>query len=276
MGKTTLIKHLAYSLTHGSGPGVLRGYLPVIVFLKDLRPIYEKKIKEHPGKVTFEMLLGEYLEEHRCPLTMETIQAFLAHNRALMLLDGLDEVPEGIRGELVNLVHGFQFAHKDNRFLITGRPHGIEGPGMLCFGKHLRDIEPLDEKKIKEFIFKWFRAVSGQATGFGEANAADMIIDIRQNEHAGIFTENPLLLTALCIFYLVGGKRIPDQRADLYDRIVGNLLYRRFHDPKDREKVNRVREFLMLLAFDMHTKKDQEYRSLRSGGVFKTKVSPGS
>jgi hypothetical protein len=65
MGKTTLIKHLAYSLAHGSGPAPLRGYLPIMVFLKDLRPIYEEKIKEHPGKVTFEMLLEVYLEEYR-------------------------------------------------------------------------------------------------------------------------------------------------------------------------------------------------------------------
>jgi formylglycine-generating enzyme required for sulfatase activity/predicted MPP superfamily phosphohydrolase len=266
MGKTTLIKHLAYSLAHGTGPASLRGYLPIMVFLKDLGPIYEEKIKEQPGKVTFEMLLGVYVEEyrckHRCPLTMKTIQGFLAHNRALMLLDGLDEVPGEIRDDLVDLVHGFQYAHKTNRFLITGRPHGIEGRGMVRFGKHVRDIEPLGEKESRDFISRWFRAVSGQAAGFGDANAADMITDIREHEHAAIFTENPLLLTALCIFYLVGGKRIPDQRADLYDRIVGNLLYRRFHDPADREKVNRVREFLMLLAFSMH---ERNTRSIDAG-----------
>jgi formylglycine-generating enzyme required for sulfatase activity len=271
MGKTTLIKHLAYSLAHGSSPAALRGYLPVMVFLKDLRSIYEEKIKEHPGKLTFEILLEVYLEEQRCPLTMETIQAFLSHNRALVLLDGLDEVAEEIRGDLVDLVHGFQFAHQTNRFLITGRPHGIEGRGMVCFGKHLRDIEPLDEKKSRDFISRWFRAVSGEASGFGEASAADMIIDIRQHEHAGIFTENPLLLTALCIFYLVGGKRIPVQRADLYDRIVGNLLYRRFHDPGDREKVNRVREFLMLLAFAMHERNTRSIEACEAAEFLKQK-----
>ncbi len=262
MGKTTLIKHLAYSITHGPGPETLREYLPVMVFLKDLWPIYESKVKEDPTHVTFELLLEECFEKNRYPLPMDTVNAYLSQGRALLLLDGLDEVPEAIRDDLVDLVHGFQFQHKNNRFLITGRPHGIEGRGMLCFGKYVRDIEPLDEKRSHDFIGRWFRAVSGQATGVGESNAADMITDIRQHEHAVIFTENPLLLTALCIFYLVGGKRIPDQRADLYDRIVGNLLYRRFHDPKDREKVNRVREFLMLLAFAMH---EQNTRSIDAG-----------
>jgi predicted MPP superfamily phosphohydrolase/energy-coupling factor transporter ATP-binding protein EcfA2 len=258
-GKTTLVKHLAYSLAHGTGPAPLRGCLPVILFLKDLVPIYENKVKQEPGKISFEMLLEIYLEDedqrrrHRCPLTMETLNAFLGHHRALILLDGLDEVPEKIRGDLVNLVHRFQFAHKENRFLITGRPHGIEGRARLCFGKYLKSIEPLNNKKSREFISRWFQAVSGQAKGLGKIDAARLIDDIVQHEHARIFTENPLLLTALCIFYLVGGKRIPDQRADLYDRIVSNLLYRRFHDPAEPGNVNRVREFLAHLAFVMHT-----------------------
>ncbi|NIM16827.1 MAG: SUMF1/EgtB/PvdO family nonheme iron enzyme [Candidatus Aminicenantes bacterium] len=254
MGKTTLIKHLAYSLTHGSGPVALRGYLPVMVFLKDLWSIYERKLKTEPAHVTFELLLKEYFEKHRCPLPMETVAAYLSQGKALLLLDGLDEVPESIREDLVDLVHRFQFQHKNNRFLITGRPHGIEGKCMQDFGKYLRDIDDLDNKKVEAFITRWFRAVSGQAAGVGEVTAADMTADIRQHEHAAVFTGNPLLLTALCIFYLVGGKRIPDQRADLYDRIVANLLYRRFHDPANTERVNRVREFLMLLAFTMQTR----------------------
>jgi formylglycine-generating enzyme required for sulfatase activity/calcineurin-like phosphoesterase family protein len=254
MGKTTLIKHLAYSLTHGPGPAALRGYLPVMVFLKDLWPIYKSNLEKESTHVTFELLLKEYFEKHRCPLSMETVTAYLSQGKALLLLDGLDEVPESIREDLVDLVHRFQFQHKKNRFLITGRPHGIEGSGMLCFGKHLRDIDDLDNKKLEAFITRWFRAVSGQAAGVGEVTAADMTADIKQHEHAAVFTGNPLLLTALCIFYLVGGKRIPDQRADLYDRIVANLLYRRFHDPVDTERVNRVREFLMLLAFTVHTR----------------------
>jgi formylglycine-generating enzyme required for sulfatase activity/energy-coupling factor transporter ATP-binding protein EcfA2 len=254
MGKTTLIKHLAYSLTHGSGPAALKGYLPVLVFLKDFWPIYQREIKKEGAEITFESILGKYFDKSKCPLPVKTVNAFLAKGRALVLLDGLDEVPEVLRPDLVKLVHQFQFQHDKNRFLITGRPHGIEGKGMECFGKNLRKIEPLEEKKAETFISKWFRAISGQAKGMADLTANDMISDIGLHEHAGVFTRNPLLLTALCIFYLVGGKRIPDQRADLYDRIVNNLLYRRFHDVKDQEKVNCVREYLMLLAYTMHTR----------------------
>jgi predicted NACHT family NTPase len=53
-----------------------------------------------------------------------------------------------------------------------------------------------------------------------------MITDIRQHEHISIFTQNPLLLTAMCILYN-DGKRIPDQRAELYNRVIDNLIHRR-------------------------------------------------
>ena len=169
------------------------------------------------------------------------------------MFDGLDEIPEGIRDDLVELIADFQFENKGNRFLITGRPHGIVGRPNERFGKHLCEIEYLDDQKINDFIRKWFRAVSGKATGRADMTAEDMISDIVFHEHVSVFTQNPLLLAAVCVLYLVGG-RIPEQRADLYDRIVENLLWRRFHDPAEPGKVNEVQEFLMLLAFDMQNK----------------------
>ena len=254
MGKTTLIKHLANTITEGSCQSSLRDYLPVMVFLKDLWLVYNEELeKKSKRKITFEPLLEAYLKKNKCPLNWAVISNFLQHNRALFMFDGLDEIPEGIRDDLVEIIADFQFENKGNRFLITGRPHGIAGRPHERFGKYLCEIEYLDDQKINDFIRKWFRAVSGKATGLADMTAEDMISDIVFHEHVSIFTQNPLLLAAVCVLYLVGG-RIPGQRADLYDRIVENLLWRRFHDPAEPDKVNEVREFLMRLAFEMQIK----------------------
>jgi formylglycine-generating enzyme required for sulfatase activity len=251
--KTTLIKHLANTITEGSCQSSLRDYLPVMVFLKDLWLVYREEMTKSKRKITFEPLLKAYLKKTKCPLKWAVISNFLQHNRALLMFDGLDEIPEGIRDDLVELIADFQFENKANRFLITGRPHGIAGRPNERFGKYLCEIEYLDDQKINEFIRKWFRAVSGKATGLADMTAEDMILDIVFHEHVSVFTQNPLLLAAVCVLYLVG-KRIPEQRADLYDRIVENLLWRRFHDPVEPDKVSEIREFLMLLAFGMQNK----------------------
>ncbi|MCP4215493.1 MAG: NACHT domain-containing protein, partial [bacterium] len=253
MGKTTIIKHLAYRLTHNDAPGTLAGFLPVLVFLKDLWPLYEKKQTGNCAAIDLESLLEDYFKTMACPLSHDTVSAFLAAGRALLLLDGLDEVPEGIRPHVIDMLHRFQFRHKANRFLITGRPHGIRGKGETCFCNYLRDLQPLDRKRSSDFIVRWFRAVSGEGRGLADAGSAALIAEIHRHERAEkVFTGNPLLLTALCVFYIVGNKRIPDQRADLYERIVDNLLYRRFNTAADTGLETRVLHFLMLLAYTMH------------------------
>jgi formylglycine-generating enzyme required for sulfatase activity len=100
------------------------------------------------------------------------------------------------------------------------------------------------------FVSNWFRVVSGQTVGLAGMAAADMIGDIQVNPYVSIFTGNPLLLTAVCILYQ-DKKRLPDQRAELYCRIVDNLISRRFHQIMDTGKASRVDDFLKLLAFHM-------------------------
>ncbi|MCP5106103.1 MAG: hypothetical protein GY950_22145, partial [bacterium] len=134
------------------------------------------------------------------------------------------------------------------------------------------DILPLDDQKVNSFITQWFKAVSGRASGLGEATAEGMIADIRQHEHIFVFTQNPLLLTAVCILYQ-DGKRIPDQRADLYNRIIDNLINRRFHDPAQPEKENEVLEFLMHLAYEAQQKNRKTIEIEEAASLLKKTIS---
>jgi formylglycine-generating enzyme required for sulfatase activity/calcineurin-like phosphoesterase family protein/energy-coupling factor transporter ATP-binding protein EcfA2 len=251
-GKTTLVKHLAYTITHGQGTVSLCEYLPIVVFLKDLWSIYKNQLpaKRTGAVITFLSLLKTYLENKVPGLNYEVVERFISRDRALFLLDGLDEVPEQVRRGLVEVIAGFRLENKNNRFLLTGRPHGIDTAVIQYFGEYLRDIEPLDNEKVMVFVSNWFRVVSGQAVGLADMTAAEMIGDIRGNPHVSVFTQNPLLLTAVCILYQ-DKKRLPDQRAELYCRIVDNLISRRFHQIMDTEKASRVDDFLKLLAFHM-------------------------
>ncbi|MCU0289476.1 MAG: NACHT domain-containing protein, partial [Acidobacteria bacterium] len=251
MGKTTLIKHLAHTIIQGIGEGLLSGYLPIAILLKDLWPIYERELPGHNAgtAMTFETLLISYFKAHTPGLTPEVVEQYCIRDRAFFLIDGLDEVPAPLRGGIVEMMAVYRLKHPDNRYLLTGRPHGIDSAVRKHFGSYLHRIELLDDAKIKEFIKKWFRIVSGQAVGAAAATAGEMIADIEGNEYVTIFTQNPLLLTAVCILYQ-DNKRLPDQRADLYTRIVDNLLHRRFHHLPP-EKSTGIEQYLKSLAFHM-------------------------
>ena len=173
MGKTTLVKHLAYTITGEKPPAGAAGYLPVMVFLKELWPIYKKELETPGNEITFESLLHLYLEKNNCPLDMKTISSYLSQNRAFFLFDGLDEVPDSLRGDLVGILHRFRFNFKENSFLCTGRPHGFSTKVVEILGNKIHDIENLDHKKIEAFIIRWFRAVSGRAIGFADLKRYD-------------------------------------------------------------------------------------------------------
>ncbi len=250
MGKTTLVRHLAYMVTHGKAKPGLNGCLPVLVFLKDLWPLFEKDLKVKMDGVEFESLLGPYFERIACHLNIDVVNGFLEQGRAILLIDGLDEVPDHLRGPLAEKIARFRSRNKNNRFLLTGRPHGINGAVMDRFGQFLQDIEPLDQEKIAGFITDWFREVCGKSKGIAEKSAVELIGDISSNEYVSVFVQNPLLLTAVCILYQ-DNKKLPDQRADLYGRVVDSLLCRRFIDLSDPDSVPRLEAFLMKLAFSM-------------------------
>jgi formylglycine-generating enzyme required for sulfatase activity/predicted MPP superfamily phosphohydrolase/energy-coupling factor transporter ATP-binding protein EcfA2 len=254
MGKTTLIKHLAYTIIQGICDFSLKGYLPVMIFLKKLWPLYKKILKAGETNIRFEFLLQTFIKGNIEGLSMEIIHNYIAQGRALFLIDGLDEVPDNLRSGIVHLIDAFHLKNKETRILLTSRPHGIEGTAKECFAQYIHSIEPLDDPKINTFIFNWFHAVSGEAKGIANLRAKDMIGDIeRLKERVSVFTQNPLLLTSVCILYL-DNQRIPDQRCMLYARIVDNLLHRRFFDPTDPDKPGRVAEYLMDLSYFMQEK----------------------
>jgi formylglycine-generating enzyme required for sulfatase activity/predicted MPP superfamily phosphohydrolase len=253
MGKTTLVKHITYSLILGEVEPALRGVLPVIVFLKDFWPIFEEKSRKTRRSLSFASLLPVYLEEIECLLDMGTIKNYLAQDRAVFLIDGLDEVPDYLREPIAESISRFRTIHKKNRFLITGRPHGIEGVAKRLWGDYLQDIRPLSEPKIENFIISWFQAVPKIAAGEAKRTANELIADIGSNEKVKDFIENPLLLTAICILYQ-DNKRLPDQRADLYGRVVDNLINKRFNHTSDRNKPKYAEAFLQQLAFMMQKK----------------------
>jgi formylglycine-generating enzyme required for sulfatase activity/calcineurin-like phosphoesterase family protein len=254
MGKTTLIKHVAFSIINGTSHQHLEEYLPVLIFLRDLWPLYQRKLQETGKKINFEQLLKDYLDACGCQLDWDVVASYLSQDRALFLIDGLDETPDNIRPELLRIVAEFRLKYQKNRFLLAGRPHGMNEIEKKHFGGKIHEIDSLSDKKAQEFIYKWFRLTFGHDDALSTSTSREMISDIELNQEiAHRFAQNPLLLTALCILYQEN-KRFPEQRADLYRRIVDNLICRRFYDPAEPGKSGRVNDFLVFLAFYMQEK----------------------
>ena len=75
-------------------------------------------------------------------------------------------------------------------------------------------------------------------SGIGSKNADAMIHEVKVHPAIDKLSNNPLMLTAICILYH-DNKELPGQRAELYKKFIDNLLYRRFDDPE----ISQLEEF---------------------------------
>ncbi|QNT71444.1 SUMF1/EgtB/PvdO family nonheme iron enzyme [Defluviicoccus vanus] len=130
-----------------------------------------------------------------------------------------------------------------NRVLLTSRPYGLDDEGLRRLGLTQAPLEPLPKQLQDLFIARWFHALDKPE------QTKDLIATIREREYLAPLVENPMMLTALCILYDSGGK-LPEDRYDLYRRIVNNVLFHRFRDEARQREPARAR--LEAIAYGMH------------------------
>lgn len=263
-GKTTLVRHFAYALIQGVrkiffAEGVRKSFfaegapksrlakdiLPVVIFFNKLR---EFDITGKPANAqTFEDLLGFYAQNQQTRLEPATVRRFSEAGKIVFLMDGLDEIDAERRKLAVSSLAAFRRKHPKVRACLSGRPHGIDETVLRYFGERTVRVLSLNMDQVREFIGKWFAHVYERESVRIRKTASEMIGEIEAHDNIRDLIDNPLMLTAVCLLYL-DDRKLPEQRAELYDKIVDNLLYRRFDEPR------RIRGFLEETAFRLHSK----------------------
>lgn len=95
---------------------------------------------------------------------------------------------------------------------------------------------------------RWFRVLADTEEA-AQMTARDMQAHLTEQGWLESLTANPLLLTAMCIIY-DEGKRLPQDKHDLYDRIIDTVLHGRYREPVAKDA---ARNRLGVIALGMHT-----------------------
>ncbi len=223
-GKTTMMKHLARSVLRGER---LHGHLPVLVYLNNLNGFFREKGHQTPTASLSRKLLKYLCSNSENGLTNDVVEAYLKEGRVLILLDGLDELDEEFRAEVTDSFKKlYRKSKKGTKIIMTSRPHAIPS-AMDYFGERHRKINALSWDQKEEFIHKWFDHLAGKGKKGRAENAEKLLHEIESRGEMMDFVNSPLILTAVCILYM-DEKKLPEQRADLYNRIVNNLVEKRF------------------------------------------------
>jgi formylglycine-generating enzyme required for sulfatase activity len=229
----------------------LREFWPYLPEIPDCRELSSKQLED---------ALRYWLEKKEPGgLTWDEVEAHLRYGSALLIFDGVDEVP-AIRGEELRgskprqmLVSGLidavsQWTGAGNRVLITSRPYALEEEDVRKLGILHAPLEDLREALQELLVRRWFHILE-VSSETGADSARKMIADMRGRDELGTFAANPLLLTAMCVVYHEG-RRLPQDKADLYARTVERVLFNRYPDP---QAVDLVQARLSAIAYGMHT-----------------------
>jgi hypothetical protein len=168
---------------------------------------------------------------------------------AIVLLDGLDEAPDRLdREHAASLLENSTKAFSKSRFVITTRPgaYGRRGP---LDGFYETYIEPLTFKAIHTFLDHWCRGLYPESRRMAEEHRKELSDALRARPDIRSMASNPVMLTALAVVHW-NERRLPEQRADLYDSILTWLSRQRERKP-GREKPERCLTILGQLAFAM-------------------------
>jgi formylglycine-generating enzyme required for sulfatase activity len=239
-------------------PAALRGRLPLLVPLRE----FWTRMDGGRGRQTWyrtdlERALAAWVDAWppERGLTGNLLRAHLKAGTSFLLLDGLDEVPASETWDsttvyprqllLSGLIDAWpDWQEKGNRLLLTSRPYGLDEAGLHRLGLPSASLEPLPEFLQDLFITRWFHTLNKAEQTPG------LIETIRGRDDLAALIENPMLLTALCILYESGG-RLPEDRYELYKRIVNTVLFHRF--PGDAREREPVKARLEAIALGMHT-----------------------
>jgi formylglycine-generating enzyme required for sulfatase activity len=278
-GKTTFLNHLANCIGRRqlgqevdlgkSLPGLppeWAGLLPVRVILRRLAVW----IGESGSKATKLGLLSDYLKAqmaNECPEAADVVNHAVASQKALLLLDGWDEVADtdpampAIREMLNHLPQ----AYPDMPMLVTCRIRSYaerdkldptQGPWLLSEGRWTRrDLLAFDDEQISAFVVAWYRTLANRGNRPDwEASAAKLCEAARRDDLRGM-AGNPLLLTIMAIDHADKGE-LPDARSQVYEDVVELLLWKwREVDKRRQDGPESLRD--LLRAVEKH---DSDFR----------------
>jgi hypothetical protein len=243
-GKTTLLHYLALRAARGDATDAKEPGLSAALRTPDGRqrvPIFIPlaAYDDHLQRAGEGASLREYLSIHHAkrqslPGLDPLFQAALDEGRALLLLDGLDEVLDlGRRIRIASDARAMisQEAGKGNRFVITSRFIGYREAPLPDDLLHV-NIVPFGETEIELFVHRWCEASQiaesgGRSTDVvlqrAHAWEKDLLADLKANPSVRALSENPLLLTMLArIRWQNGG--LSRHRIEIYREYVEMLL----------------------------------------------------
>jgi hypothetical protein len=229
-GKTTLLQWLAVHSARSDFSESLTSLNDRVPFFLPLRRYVNRGL---PAPEQFPLTVGAHIANDMPP---GWVHDLLRTGKALVLVDGVDEMPEAQRFQVRDWLSDLVDTFPRTKFMITSRPAAVEDGWLDWLKFTSTELQPMSTTDIAEFVHQWHAAVGTDALDVDERAALDdyersLMAAIDTDRHLRALTVSPLLCALLCALNRERRTHLPADRMEIYSAALDMLL-----DRRDRER----------------------------------------
>lgn len=245
-GKTTLLHWMAVRCARQEftvGLDHLNGHVPFVITLRRYTE------KEFPPP---EQWVAAVAPEIAAEMPASWVHELLREGRALVLVDGLDEVRVGSRrSKVYEWLEALIELYPHSTFFITSRPSAIDETWLAGHEIPVARLLDMSLSDVKEFVARWHKAAA-EATVVEEphrlrADERELLATIESDRHLRLLAVNPLLCAMLCTLNRERKGRLPRERMEIYEAALKMLLADRDRDREIPVVVNMTSKQLVFV-----------------------------
>lgn len=239
IGKTTLLHWIAVQAARDP-----RGPLPFFL------PLRRYSTVELPAAEDFLSEVGRHIADDMPP---GWVHARLRDGRAVVLVDGVDELPEDRRDEVRRWLRDLIAVFPRARYVVTSRPAAAPRQWLDTEGFLAAELEPMTPSQVRVFVNRWHEAQRSLCRTTPERDEVDeqeraLLAALDQHRHLRQLAGYPLLCALLCALHRDRRGQLPANRMELYEVALHMLLERRDKERRVdiRPALSRTEQTLLL------------------------------
>ncbi|HEX9982610.1 MAG TPA: NACHT domain-containing protein [Thermoanaerobaculia bacterium] len=156
-------------------------------------------------------------------LTAKRLKAWLGQRKIVFLFDGFDEIKPNDRDRVIEWLVDLVGAARGCPAIVTSRPLTTPHLQRLDIGWTHWNMQPFDEKRIVDYIGRWYRHTPLVADAVRAVDPSQLAETWQRDPTIEPLTGNPLLLSTLLTVHHLDGS-LPTGRSQLYRRYVDGML----------------------------------------------------
>jgi predicted NACHT family NTPase len=213
-GKTTFLQSLALRCIRGQFQA---DRLPIFIRLKTFA-------EDAGDSENHELLAYLFATLSETEISRDDFVEICNEGRLLLLLDGLDELPQANSDEIIKQIHKFAETYYKNQIIISCRP--------VAYRYEFRDftaveIADFNTEQVAQFVKRWFQTVAQNPPDQAQQLSQGFLNQLQhpQNRQIRELASTPILLNLTCLVFQGKGS-FPTLRVKLYEQGLDILLVR--------------------------------------------------